>query len=639
MTFGGDHWKPERRIRRLAALSVLDHGDNRMTFNFLQSAKIIALVLLLAAASTASSQVESIDVSAAEIVSISHPQLFEESEGGVSANDLLNGQQALSLFRRSGSSIASTGFAPVGAWLHVRLHNAGRAPIHRILAIDNPLVDSVVFHPRDDRSAGNPALDGAATQPPATHAADSLPLSLAPGQTMDVLVRASGTNPLILPLTVYTPEAFAAHHRGIHLWAGLFCGALLIIGAYNIALCFAMKRRTYLWFGLHLIAMTLLIIVLSGLRTSDFLQRLGLGGNLLLATLSLAMAMTLVYAIDMLQLARRWPVAADAFKGLAGLRFAMTATSLFFAPQWLVMFGFALLVVEAVAIISIASRQALHGVGPANLLLVGWSLLLLALPGFAAMSFGWLQPLIDPASAIPFAVLSGAVIISFSSALRYESLHDQVETATMQTSTSIEKGIAERTRELARTMASLNDANLRLREANDRDGLTGVYNRRYFDNNVDGLMSRSRIASQPFSALIADIDHFKMINDSAGHLVGDDCIRHVAHILQDVVGSSGSVLRYGGEEFVALLPGQTAQMAIKIGERIRQKIAATPLTSRGATVKMTISIGIETSSGKDRMSAATIIRSADQALYAAKGDGRNRVVHATSVKNSSASDA
>jgi diguanylate cyclase (GGDEF)-like protein len=150
------------------------------------------------------------------------------------------------------------------------------------------------------------------------------------------------------------------------------------------------------------------------------------------------------------------------------------------------------------------------------------------------------------------------------------------------------------------------------------DSLTGVANRRRFFE-----LARSAFGSgQPLSALMIDIDHFKKINDSYGHQVGDDVITGVVARL--VARTSGIVGRYGGEEFALLLPGVSSS-ADAVGEALRAAVADEPIDTRGGPVTVTISVGVAVRRGPEE-TPDTLLGRADAGLYAAKQGGRNRVV-------------
>jgi diguanylate cyclase (GGDEF)-like protein len=142
-------------------------------------------------------------------------------------------------------------------------------------------------------------------------------------------------------------------------------------------------------------------------------------------------------------------------------------------------------------------------------------------------------------------------------------------------------------------------------------------------------LDRAQRESTPTTVLVIDMDRFKLVNDMYGHLAGDTALKAVAESLTDELRGYDAVGRFGGEEFVALLPGVGPRMAANVGERIRQRIASLavsvePRTGGTAQVILTASIGV--ASGNARASALDdLLRAADGALYAAKGDGRNAV--------------
>ncbi len=170
------------------------------------------------------------------------------------------------------------------------------------------------------------------------------------------------------------------------------------------------------------------------------------------------------------------------------------------------------------------------------------------------------------------------------------------------------------------------------------DSLTGLHNRRYLSRHLDGLLADARKNAKPLALLMVDIDHFKNVNDTHGHAVGDEVIRVVANRLQQHVRSFDTVARWGGEEFVVAMPDASLDVATTVAERLRRKIAVAParMDSEGLELPITISIGIAVvAAGND--GAADLLQRADAALYAAKRAGRNRV--ASSGESDSSKDA
>jgi diguanylate cyclase (GGDEF)-like protein len=188
--------------------------------------------------------------------------------------------------------------------------------------------------------------------------------------------------------------------------------------------------------------------------------------------------------------------------------------------------------------------------------------------------------------------------------------------------------VNERTRQLE-------DANRRLEALSYEDALTGVANRRGFDQALGIEWRRTIRSRQPLSLLMIDIDHFKSFNDTYGHQAGDRCLASVAATLGGVVKRAGDHLaRYGGEEFVALLPATDAAGAIAIAGRMRAAVHALNLShSGGVDGRVTLSIGHATVIADDSAASTAdiLVAAADAALYEAKRTGRNRTAGAATI--------
>ena len=158
-----------------------------------------------------------------------------------------------------------------------------------------------------------------------------------------------------------------------------------------------------------------------------------------------------------------------------------------------------------------------------------------------------------------------------------------------------------------------------------KDGLTGVYNRRYFDMHIEHMINKANTASKGIALLMFDIDHFKLVNDVYGHQAGDVVIKNFAEIIKNCIRVMDLLARYGGEEFVAAISDVTQESCMEIAERIRGDIEryefAVPNLSH--PLKKTVSIGV--SFYHDALSTAQFIEEADKALYEAKEGGRNKV--------------
>jgi diguanylate cyclase (GGDEF)-like protein len=167
-----------------------------------------------------------------------------------------------------------------------------------------------------------------------------------------------------------------------------------------------------------------------------------------------------------------------------------------------------------------------------------------------------------------------------------------------------------------------------LRESTLRDAMTGLNNRRFLEEYVDTLTAHVRRKQTHVAILMLDLDHFKMINDTYGHDAGDSVLKALANVIRTTVRASDIVIRYGGEEFMAVLQDTNSAHALSVAEKIRAAVEAMRISHGGIILKKTISIGVADFPG-DSSTFWQAVKFADVALYQAKDAGRNRVLHFT----------
>jgi diguanylate cyclase (GGDEF)-like protein len=223
------------------------------------------------------------------------------------------------------------------------------------------------------------------------------------------------------------------------------------------------------------------------------------------------------------------------------------------------------------------------------------------LPGFAETRSEMCLPLINMGDKIGVLCLESASIGAFQDAdvQPLESVADIVATAIKNAN------FVEQTKALANV-----------------DGLTGVYNRRFFEQRIGEELERARRYDNTLAVIMVDIDHFKKLNDEFGHLLGDEVLKQVSSIFTAQLRKADIVCRYGGEEFVILVPETTGENALGVADKLRRMVESHPFP--GVPRPVTISAGVSEypASGKTR---DEVVKAADNALYASKQGGRNRV--------------
>ena len=215
---------------------------------------------------------------------------------------------------------------------------------------------------------------------------------------------------------------------------------------------------------------------------------------------------------------------------------------------------------------------------------------------------------------INFAELEARV----NSLLRFKKLQSELEATNVL--------LAAANAELSAKKEELSEANDKLRRISLTDGLTDIDNRRCLEDRLHEMWQHSLRLHEPIALIMCDIDKFKSVNDNFGHQAGDSVLKEVAQLLKGEAREIDRVGRYGGEEFLLILPGTVLDAAVTFAERLREKVDRHTFTYSGGTLTRTISCGVAAAPHPRVNDQEALLRAADDALYVAKETGRNRVV-------------
>jgi len=458
-------------------------------------------------------------------------------------------------------------------------------------------------------------------------------LDLPLGVPVEVLVRVQSESSMQVPLVLYTPRALTEIMRDTQFSTGLYYGIVLALLFYNLVLWIMLRDAGYGWYLLHTGAFGLVLFTLNGYGFEYFWPNWAWLAD---ASVPLSICMALIgmqqFSRSFLELRERWPIGNRFSLALIGF-FVLLGIASFWLPystatplaSRMVLLGVIWIIIAAVVMLR-------RGYKPASLFLLAWSFFLLGTAAFTLLAFGilpsnfWTQNGVQIGSALEMLLLSLAL------GARYAGLRNENIRIVQQANDQLERSVIDRTKQLRTAMAQLGEANVQLREYSQRDPLTGVYNRRHFREAFGQALEARKDNGRSLALLLLDLDHFKRINDTYGHLAGDDCLQFAARSMEDVVGPRGGlVARFGGEEFVAVLPGTDSQEALQVAEAVRLRIQQVPVANGGHSIRLSASIGVHTVQNGHQATPEDVIRIADEALYRAKDDGRNCVRHSVSA--------
>jgi diguanylate cyclase (GGDEF)-like protein len=526
---------------------------------------------------------------------------------------------------------ATFGFAHGAYWFHLTVANRDHPVPDWVLSIAYALLDHVqLFVVRPDGLVER--FESGDRVPFAWRALDhrhpTMPFHLAPGDSAELWLRVVSQSSIQVPLDIITREAFLARTAKEYIGLGLYYGILLGLFCYNLILFLSIRDMAYLHYVLYVAAFGIGQLCLNGLAFQYLWPTAPDWANTaVLVFIGLGLITMLQFTRSFLNLAKLWPgVDRIALVLIAILAAAMLAIPLLgYRRTILIETGMVFFV--ATVILAAAVRVWREGYRPARNFLLAWVALLAGIVVYAAVSFGLLPKTFVTEYGIQFGSAAEMILLSFALAYRINMLQEENARIQDESREQLELRVTERTQELAHAMQQLKVANAALRDQGMRDGLTGTYNRRYLDQYLVECWVDACRSNRTLSLLMIDLDHFKQINDRHGHLAGDDCLTAVAQILlRHCRLDRDRVIRYGGEEFILVLPDCDARTALDRAHTVHAAVGALRIRhGEAAMITLSISVGVASFAADPQRQATDLVRVVDQALYEAKRAGRDRV--------------
>ena len=579
-------------------------------------------------------------------------EYLEDIEGQLSISDLLRSDEGLR-WQPNYKDVPNFGFSDSTYWFRVKLQNIQHTSYTGVLEVGYPLLDSLqVYWFSDDgvlfqtQHLGDDFPFG---QRPRIHRNFVIPVQFSAGEKKTLYIRLETGSAAQLPLTLWQQRAFHEHDADWVLGQGIFYGAMLIMVLYNLFVFFAVRDVSYLYYVSYVAAFSALMASMQGL-TFQYVwpENLWLQDKSVVFFMALTELAVCLFADRFLSLKDNAPT----LHRVANVLVAFIIVGLVFS----IIFPYAIAVRILIGLVFLLCIFCLgtglvnwsYGHKEAKYYTIAWITLVFALLVLALNKVGlvprnfWTENMGQVGAVIEVALLSLALadrinrertskLQAQEKAIELERNARDAQAAALNArqiaQSQLTRKVKEKTSELESALEDLSIANQKLREISTVDGLTGLRNRRYFDQRLEKELSLCREAMQPLSLILLDIDHFKKLNDRFGHLCGDECLRLVASVVSNTVKwPADAVVRYGGEEFGIVLPQTDLEGATTLAERIRANVEASNCNMDGQTLFATVSLGIACfNSVNPEDDSGTLIAKADAALYEAKLGGRNQV--------------
>jgi two-component system, sensor histidine kinase LadS len=504
-------------------------------------------------------------------------------------------------FKASARPVPALGIGAPPVWMRFQVDNPTPAAVPRVLLIGTSWLDRIdVYFWQGDQLHGHQLAGDRqlAYQPPVPGMGFLIHHDYAPGIT-EVLIRVESPDPLLVPVRLLTEPALASAELATRYSYGLLYGFLLALFAYNLMLYAGLRQSSHLNYSIYLASFILLNLAYTG---HGYVWLWPAWPEVQRFVILLLMA---VFACTGFRFAR----------GFLGLReYAPRldrAIRYFCYALMALMVLFILLGWQSQAALLAFSYVLTFSLG---MLLLGWDavrrqrpagryFLAAACCGMAGVAvttmtvWGWLPYSVLGYRAVDVGLLFEATLLALAVAYLVRE--------------------HERARQEAEQLARV-------------DSLTGLLNRRAFVDQGERLWSAARRHQRPLSMLVLDLDHFKLINDLHGHETGDRVLREVALLLLQHCRQDDLAARWGGEEFVLLLPDTTLDHARALAERLRDALNARAMRSGDSALDLRASFGL--ASQDDQVSLDAMIREAESWLYRAKQGGRNQICWGATVR-------
>ncbi|MEM9100756.1 MAG: diguanylate cyclase [Pseudomonadota bacterium] len=542
----------------------------------------------------------------------------------------------------------SFGFSDSIYWLKRDIKTRGIFDNQWLIEVNHPILSSIEFFLMKDGMLMDYYHTGSKLpfdSRPLEHRSFLFPLKVKDDQNYTLYLRISSDDSIFIPITLYNKNSFIAAKQLVTLLIGSCIGCLLAMGFYNLFLHTQLKHRIFTIYFIFIISAIFFDSIQRG-YAFQYLWPENPEWNRLSVPLSVLWVslMSILFVTHFLRVKKNLVFAYYFYSYLSILILALGVLLFFISARNSTIIASIFAMVTYISLFACAIMVWLKGINYAKYITIGWGCLMTGAILLGASRLNLIPSnIITENSALVGAVIE-AILASFAignrisyertlrmqaQELSYKHERDaqKAQEALLQkekeSNKYLESLVTQRTQELSNTLDELNKANRSLKESTYRDPLTGLYNRRYLHNNFTYITELAIQRNKKIVTLFVDIDFFKKVNDTHGHLTGDICINIVASVLSDNSSDESFAFRYGGEEFLMVKFVEQLEESYAFAENIRTSIFTKKIPN--SEQFLSVSIGVSQAYAPDIVSIEKLIQESDVALYDAKANGRNRV--------------
>ncbi|WP_203301534.1 sensor domain-containing diguanylate cyclase [Marinobacter sediminum] len=547
------------------------------------------------------------------------------------------------------SDSLSLGYGKSAYWFRVAVENPTDEVTKPLLEIAYPVLDQIEIFINPESSGAEPieSIVLGDKQPfdarPIQHRNFVVPLTLAAGEQTWIYLRVETTSSMQVPLILWEQNNFLAAEQARSIFEGLYYGIILVMVLYNLFVFMAVKEQSFLHYVGYITAMPLFLASLHGVAFQYLWpQATWWNDQAITVFLNLALVFGGTFSLRFINVSpsnhpflHRWTV------GVVVAAAVLAVAGLMVPYKYLILPTILLAFITCSTMLVLSIVRWVQQDPAARYYTFAWVFMLFGGMVLALSKFTVLPRNLLTENATQVGSALGVILLSIALADRLEREKKRVfetqqrlireerkarmaQEKSLQVQREANTQLEERVQQRTKDLEHLNE---QLLELSATDALTRLKNRGHFDRIFQSAVVRAYRYDEMLSLLVLDIDHFKKFNDTYGHLVGDDCLKMVSQCIQKFITRPQDLAaRYGGEEFVVLLPETPMSGALQVAERIRMEIEKTAFPVSGDVVHLTVSIGVCSVSPAKADATKDIFKWADEALYEAKGQGRNRVV-------------